>query len=63
MTNPSPKLERVSLPVHGSPADDPAGRTQKQEKLAAKLWAVFQANPVEDGISHPGEVTIREGNL
>jgi len=48
------------LPVHRSPADDPAGQSQKREELAAKLWAVFQANPVEDGINHPGEVTIRE---
>lgn len=48
------------LPVNGPSVDDPAGQIQRREELAAKLWAVFQANPVEDGIDHPGEVVIRE---
>lgn len=48
------------LPIDGPSADDPAGQSQRREELAAKLWAVFQPNPVEDGIDHPGEVTIRE---
>ena len=37
-----------------------AGQIQKREDLAAKLWSVFQVSPVEDGINHPGEVTVRE---
>ena len=48
------------LPVNGPSADDPAGQTERREELAAKLSAIFQANPVEDGIDHPGEVMIRE---
>lgn len=57
------RLERsfsTRLPVHGPSADDPTGQSQKRGELAAKLWAVFQADPVEDGINHPGEMTIRE---
>ena len=48
------------LPVNGPSVDDPAGQIQRREELGAKLWAIFQANPVEDGIDHPGEVVIRE---
>lgn len=48
------------LPIHGPSAEDLAGQNQRREELVAKLWAVFQANPVEDGINHPGEVAIRE---
>lgn len=48
------------LPINRPSADDPADQIQKREELAAKLSAIFQANPVEDGIDHPGEVMIRE---
>lgn len=53
-------LFRTLLPVRGQSVDDLASQIQKREELAAKLWSVFQAKPVEDGINHPGEVTIRE---
>lgn len=53
-------LFRTLLPVTGQSVDDLASQIQKREELAAKLWSVFQAKPVEDGVNHPGEVTIRE---
>ena len=49
-----------ALLVSAPSTDDPASQIQRREDLEAKLWSAFQANPVEDGISHPGEVVIRE---
>lgn len=33
--------------------------SREQEKLAAKLQAAFEAEPLEDGMSHPAETVIR----
>lgn len=33
--------------------------SQEQEQLAAKLRAAFEAEPIEDGMNHPAETTIR----
>ena len=54
------RLFPTLLPAHGPSADNPTDQTQKRKELTTKLWAVFQANPVEDGIDHLGEVKISE---
>ncbi len=38
----------------------PSSKAGKQERLATKLNAVFEAEPLEDGIEHLAEKVIRE---
>lgn len=54
-------LRESILPTLLEIADDSASsQIQKQEQLAARLHTAFEASPVEDGISHPGEIIIKE---
>lgn len=64
---PNAPLSASLFPLHVDVACfEPAAEQQslaedrEREQLAARLWAAFDADPLEDGMGHPAEEIIRE---